>query len=58
MVSIYSDLKEEDKWVVLQLLSKRMRKEQFLQEHQIKAIYLSVIGQLDQLMKQEVRIKQ
>ena len=58
MVSIYSDLKEEDKWVVLQLLSKRMRKDQFLQEHQIKAIYLSVIGQLDQLMKQEVRIKQ
>jgi hypothetical protein len=57
LVFIYLDLKEEDKWVVQQLPLKRIRKEQYLQEYPTKANYLSVIGQLDQPMKQEVKIK-
>ena len=53
---IFSDLKEEELWEDLQLPSIKMRKEQCSLEHQIKDSCLYVIGQLDQLMKLEVKM--
>ena len=58
MGSICSGLKEEVKWEALQWSSKKMRKDQFSQELQIKENFLFVIGQLGQQTKLEVRIKQ
>jgi len=44
--------------VVLRLHSKNIKKEQYLQEHQIKVNYLFVIGQQDQLIRRAVKTKQ
>ena len=55
---IFSDLKVEDLWVDQPLLSKKTKKEQFLQELLIKVNFLFVIGQQGQLMKQVVKMKQ
>lgn len=54
MDSICLDLREEVKWVDRQLLSKRMKKELFLQELLIRESYLFVIGQQDHQIKQQV----
>jgi tRNA pseudouridine-54 N-methylase len=55
---IYSDQKVEELWEDLILLLTVMKKGQYLQELQIKENCLFVIGQLDQLMKQEARMIQ
>ena len=55
MVSICLDLKEEVQWEDLSLLLTKMKKEQFLQEHQTRVNYLFVIGLLDQQTKLEVK---
>jgi hypothetical protein len=53
---ICSVLKEEAKWEEPKLRLRKIRKEQFLQEHQIKANYLYVIGLPDPLMKQGAKM--
>jgi hypothetical protein len=53
MDSIFLDLKVEERWEVHLLVSKRIKKEQYLQEHQIKVNYLFVIGLQEVLIKQE-----
>ena len=52
------DLKVEDQWEDHQLLLKKIKSEQFLQELLIKENFLYVIGQQDQLIKLVVKIKQ
>jgi len=52
------DLKVEDLWEDHQLLLKKIKNEQFLQELLIKENFLYVIGQQDQLIKLVVKIKQ
>jgi tRNA pseudouridine-54 N-methylase len=55
---IYSDQKVEELWEDLILLLTVMKKGQYLQELQIKESCSFVIGQLDQLMKQEAKMIQ
>ena len=55
---IFLGLKEEDQWEVLRLSSKKMKKEQFSLELQIKDNYLSVIGEQDLLMRLEAKMTQ
>jgi len=52
------DLKVEDLWEDHQLVLKKIKNEQFLQELLIKENFLYVIGQQDQLIKLVVKIKQ
>ena len=52
------DLKVEDLWEDHQLVLKKIKNEQFLQELLIRENFLYVIGQQDQLIKLVVKIKQ
>ncbi len=54
--STYLGLKEEVKWVVQLLHSKKMKRIQFLQVLPIKASCLSVIGQEDRQIKQALKM--
>jgi hypothetical protein len=58
MDSICFDLKAEELWEDLILLSIKMKKELFLQEHLIKANFLFVIGLRDPLIKLAVKMIQ
>jgi hypothetical protein len=58
MVFIYLGLKEEDKWVVLILLSTKMKKGLSSQALQTRDSCLSVIGQPDLPIKQEAKMIQ
>jgi hypothetical protein len=55
---IYSDLKVEEQWVVHSLILRKMKSVPFLPEHQIKVNFSFVIGQLEVLIKQEVKMIQ